>query len=265
MTWIITGEQKNNWTPADIDTALWLDAADASTITESGGAVSQWDDKSGNGRSVSQSDASYRPSTNTRTINGVNAIECNPASATEAKMLFTTSSVFSGTPNVLIAQVVLFDSFLSTSDRASQISFGQGTSIAFAAGSQGYSARYNDGNEVYTSGTTGVPIIQIGTYPAGGQYQDARMYINGLELSRTSGVNDSNTINLLNGFSVGGGAIGVEALGTRSEALDGLIGEIIAVQSLGSRQKLEGYLAHKWGLTANLPADHPYKTAVPVP
>jgi hypothetical protein len=29
------------------------------------------------------------------------------------------------------------------------------------------------------------------------------------------------------------------------------------------RQRVEGYLAHKWGLTANLPADHPYKNAAP--
>jgi hypothetical protein len=31
------------------------------------------------------------------------------------------------------------------------------------------------------------------------------------------------------------------------------------------RQRIEGYLAHKWGLTANLPADHPYKTVPPAP
>jgi len=42
------------WNPSMIQTALWLDAADASTITESGGAVSQWDDKSGNNHHVIQ-------------------------------------------------------------------------------------------------------------------------------------------------------------------------------------------------------------------
>lgn len=30
-----------------------------------------------------------------------------------------------------------------------------------------------------------------------------------------------------------------------------------------NRQKVEGYLAHTFGLTANLPADHPYKTTPP--
>lgn len=30
------------------------------------------------------------------------------------------------------------------------------------------------------------------------------------------------------------------------------------------RQKIEGYLAHKWGLQSTLPADHPYKSAAPL-
>ena len=28
-------------------------------------------------------------------------------------------------------------------------------------------------------------------------------------------------------------------------------------------EKAEGYLAHKWGLTANLPVSHPYKSSAP--
>ena len=28
-------------------------------------------------------------------------------------------------------------------------------------------------------------------------------------------------------------------------------------------QKAEGYLAHKWGLTGNLPSDHPFKNISP--
>lgn len=33
--------------------------------------------------------------------------------------------------------------------------------------------------------------------------------------------------------------------------------------SAGDRQKLEGWAAHKYGLTANLPSGHPYKTVAP--
>ena len=30
-----------------------------------------------------------------------------------------------------------------------------------------------------------------------------------------------------------------------------------------TRNRIEGYLAHKWGLTSNLPASHPYKNTAP--
>jgi hypothetical protein len=47
--------------------------------------------------------------------------------------------------------------------------------------------------------------------------------------------------------------------------LNGKIGEIVVMDSVSStdREKMEGYLAHKWGLTSNLPSDHPYKTLWP--
>lgn len=48
--------------------------------------------------------------------------------------------------------------------------------------------------------------------------------------------------------------------------LDGYIAEILpynAVQVQADREKLEGYLAHKWGIQANLDAGHPYKSAPP--
>jgi hypothetical protein len=56
-----------------------------------------------------------------------------------------------------------------------------------------------------------------------------------------------------------------------SNAFNGDIAEIVVVHealSTGDRQKLEGYLAHKWGLTGNLPGaspgpEHPYKTNPP--
>jgi len=44
------------------------------------------------------------------------------------------------------------------------------------------------------------------------------------------------------------------------------MGEVMIINgtvSATNRQKLEGYLANKWGLTANLPTGHPYKTVSP--
>ena len=48
--------------------------------------------------------------------------------------------------------------------------------------------------------------------------------------------------------------------------LHGYLGEYLfcnAALSDSDRQKAEGYLAHKWGLAANLPVGHPYKNAAP--
>ena len=52
----------------------WLDASDTSTITESGGAVSQWDDKSTAGRDFTQGTGSRQPTTGSSTINSLNAL-----------------------------------------------------------------------------------------------------------------------------------------------------------------------------------------------
>jgi hypothetical protein len=63
------------FSPLDLSPDLWLDAADTATITESSGAVSQWNDKSGNGRNFTQSTGAAQPTTGTRTQNGLNVLD----------------------------------------------------------------------------------------------------------------------------------------------------------------------------------------------
>ncbi len=53
---------------------LWLDAADVATITESSGAVSQWDDKSGQGNHASQGMGSAQPQLVSDALNGRSGI-----------------------------------------------------------------------------------------------------------------------------------------------------------------------------------------------
>lgn len=69
-----TNSRVSLWSPKLLAPALWLDAADLTTITSSGGAVSQWNDKSGNGRHVTQATAANQPTTGTVTQNGLNAM-----------------------------------------------------------------------------------------------------------------------------------------------------------------------------------------------
>jgi hypothetical protein len=56
-----------------------------------------------------------------------------------------------------------------------------------------------------------------------------------------------------------------------SQELDGRLAEFFTVADLPGTggtditdvEKAEGYLAHKWGVTSLLPADHPYKSSAP--
>jgi len=56
-----------------------------------------------------------------------------------------------------------------------------------------------------------------------------------------------------------------------NERLDGRVAEFFVVGALPGTggtditefEKAEGYLAHKWGLTGNLPSDHPFKNVSP--
>ena len=61
--------------PTDLpNLKLWLDAADTSSIEASGGAVSNWNDKSGNDNDFKQATAANKPTTGTNTKNSKNVI-----------------------------------------------------------------------------------------------------------------------------------------------------------------------------------------------
>lgn len=63
-----------NFTPLSLEPELWLDASDISTITESSGSVSQWNDKSGKGRNLVQATGASQPTTGSATQNGLNVL-----------------------------------------------------------------------------------------------------------------------------------------------------------------------------------------------
>src|SRR5207253_147257 len=64
------------FTPTDIaGCQAWYDPSDLASITSSGGAVSQLNDKSGNARHLTQATGSLQPITGTRTQNGLNVID----------------------------------------------------------------------------------------------------------------------------------------------------------------------------------------------
>ena len=62
--------------------------------------------------------------------------------------------------------------------------------------------------------------------------------------------------------------LSIGSIGNGLYYLDGYIAEFIVISGVVSesgRQKVEGYLAHKWGLQGTLSNDHPYKLTGPNP
>jgi hypothetical protein len=68
---------------------VWLDASDTTTITSSGGSVSQWTDKSANAYTFTQATSTNQPTTGTRTINSKNVLDFDGTS----DYLYSTAAI----------------------------------------------------------------------------------------------------------------------------------------------------------------------------
>jgi hypothetical protein len=244
------------WTPAQITTALWLDADDASTITLNGSNVSAWNDKSGNGRHATQT-GTAQPLYSSTGLNNKPALDFDGAD--DDLVLSSVSDVNSVSQSWFI---------VAKRDNASgrtEISFGIGNKQE----SNGLAdiPRWTD-NKMYSQ------MGYVANRPSPVSVISDAPYINcvtggAVQLSYTNGtLIGTGTTQSLSNFSVlDGGYVGSgRAMSFFGRYFDGKISELIIVPSVATtqdRQLIEGYLAHKWGLTSNLPVDHPYKSVVP--
>jgi hypothetical protein len=233
---------------------MWYDAADATTITQSGGTISQWDDKSGNGYDATQVVSGEQPQTGS-TLNGLDTI------------------YFNNDRNFDIPNVTLTSDF----------------SIYIVAQKTGKEDQYNVALAISDGASTnfanwaliwGYPSLnKISYYDAADRSSTTELNQNQYYIS--SALRDTGATQIdfwLNGSDDGqnvalapNGAgttfsdsfIGVDQYGSDFE---GNIAEIIVIanyQSTSDRQKIEGYLAWKWGLEGDLPVGHPYKNSAP--
>jgi hypothetical protein len=250
MSWTITPRitwNESVWNPSMIQTALWLDAADASTVTTVSGAVSQWNDKSGNSRHATQSTAGSRPaysSTGFNSLPGVTfdgiddqlAHGCTQTGQYTLIAIYKVNSTQTGFRGVLNVG--------PNND--------QGGSMLLARTTSSFVGSYgnNDINSTfaYANSQSLIAIIEDDNGSATKSF-----WINGTQ----SGTFTNNPAG--QGGTVGG-IVGQYAAITVAECL-----ALSVVATLNVRQRIEGYLAWKWGLTANLPAGHPYKTVGPTP
>ena len=226
---------------------LWLDGADQSSMTFSGSTITQWNDKSGRGISI--------PSTGTPTIttvNGRSSVSFNGSSyfiRSNFTGLFNSSYVsWIAVANVTNSASASYLSVVGTSYQVNNYSENQmyinsGNILLYYRGFNGDPARTDT-----VSLTSGTNILQTITDFRDGSYQ---IYQNGTGSTVRGGgptsLATSEPINLTIGHDLYPG----------DTILVGTISEILLYTqplTTSQRQQVEGYLAHKWGLTSNFPA-----------
>lgn len=221
------------WTPADLGANLlaWYDASDNATITIAGSGVSQWSDKSGNGHHATQSNDAQRPTHPTSTIS-------------------FAGSQFLALTGMPVVYDFIFYGYLQ---------WGGAYRIALWGGNG--------------SGLMVDPGELLGVWSqAGFTYGGMSWATNTAAILYATVHNTANVTQAKNGGPLTSAGHTVETSQPVSMCRNdygqpfGSFYEMAFVpynSPLDTRQKLEGYLAWKWGNTALLPSDHPYKNAAP--
>lgn len=238
------------WTPSNMVVRLWLDASDTNTITAAAGYVSQWDDKSGNDIHATQGTGARQPLTGSRSISGKNVLDFDGSSDwmnfaafdCRGKYVFAmleTDTLGGGD------QQILSHSTLNVQLRIMQ-----------ANGFLGYASDA----PFYPNDTSNTTAVVTSTPSVLGYVLNTN-----IEFSVNGGYEDTGTGNDGSGRTIFN-TIGARQQGV-TDFLNGKMAELLVTEYLpptNIRQRIEGYLAWKWGAEGDLSAGHPYKTAAPL-
>lgn len=213
---------------------LWFDAADATTISETGGLVNQWNDKSGAAACTGATDCNAtssgaaRPTTGTRTLNGLNVLDFVSGSDNMQVPAFSTPLA---QPNTIffVAQgdITTGEQVLFFSADATLVSLVGGHYRMGAITSP-----YVDSSVAYTTDPTLYSFVYNTT--------SSSMYINGDLVGGPSEVQSSNLNQMV--------------FGSLFKFFDGTMAEILVYDGLlsdANRKSVECYLSDKWGLGAS--------------
>jgi hypothetical protein len=236
--------------------ALWLDGADTTSIQTSGSSVTQWNDKSGNGYAAVK--ASFSGGTITLSSqNRLTTVDVGGNVMTIASFPWTTwNTMFF----VISTDTWIYSAGTSGSGYQGYTFTGNWLLFVTSAGGNGYldSVYPLDTQIISVLGLTNQYCIFAIGY--GGGTQVSNYTINGtLRYSTTTpgGIAQGTTttqVNINGNFNTAFGTSRIAEILHYNR-------ELTRIQ----RQQVEGYLAWKWGIQANLPATHPFKLFPPPP
>ena len=218
---------------------LWLDAADLGTITEVLNKVSQWDDKSGNNRHVSQGNGALQPTTGSHSLNGLNILRFDASRLDVVDLLG-----LAGQPSMSAFIVARASDGQSNATNMLYIGqAGDGAQIQYRGDA---SQRFTDGTKRWlddafaAAGTLGAWVRSGPT-----QHADGSFFKNGQFADPVAVSGGTNTLNIAAGGTSVGGSFG------GGDEFTGEIAEVIVYDRALTdmeRMDVERYLAAKWGL-----------------
>ena len=260
--------------------ALWLDAADTTSLVMTGSSVSQWRDKSGAGNHMNQYSAATAPSTSN--LNGINTVYFYTSDPTSVSGTppFTNVQVLQGTNFQTTVNstlfLVVYPLYVATSTKfivnlksraANQwnnlYDINLGTGDGTSAGGFGSFIRTDTSylgvnSSFYTINSTNLTSAEIvGTNVA--YYKNASLYRSGT-VSLSMPASDNYQVFTLGAYLNTDVYDTASKMGCRAHFCECIVynGSLTTSQ----RQQVEGYLAWKWGLTTNLPRTHPFKNGL---
>ena len=215
----------NAFDPIDLSPAAWWDFSDVSSVTTSGAEITDIDDKSGNGWTLSQTTSSQRPTYDTAAINGLNAALW-PSSDND-DFLQTASDTFTTAEFYIVAKFANSD-FSNYESTLNPTNSGGGWTTGNASDGGLFF-----GNNVYLNGDN-----------ATNRYLDMRPEMSSTCLFRFT---PASTLESTTGVVLGTDRI----FASLGRGWNGHICEVIAfpsVLSSGDRADLETNLMNKWGI-----------------
>jgi hypothetical protein len=266
----ISGEVEiTPWTPADTTTDIWLDAEDTGTLTIVSDEVSQWSDKSGNARDFAQPTAGQLPAHGSVQLNGVDVLTFDGSN----DRLTCATNLAGLAQNVAGLSLFAVRRFLAEPATVQHI-------LAVGTGTLGALRSILGGGIVAQRNTTGSRRLDADSFQSisgsvaigtgwnvvGGVFDfantDAFLYVDGTQQAtnaafQTAG-NTSNTTPLIVTLGCNPAQTGAFFAGDLAEVII-----VNGAVTTDIRQRIEGYLAWKWGLEASLPVGHPWTGGPP--
>ena len=242
------------WTPSNLGSGILTAWYKADSISGSDGdGVSAWTDSSGNGFNLAQAVSTRQPTLQTNELNALSVVRYDGSNDILSDSDIADLDV--GTGDIWVATV-----FKATDDGTA--------SFMLEKGNTQFAVMNTAGGElqIRLGGTTNIPLQSAGNWSrtdfvlvTGSRVSSTCTgFVDGSAMTTTNTTN-TGSISNSNVLDIGAAAVG-------GNPMAGDIAEVLvggATLTSSDREKLEGYLAWKWGLEDNLPSAHPYKTFPP--